>query len=126
MVVKEEVPDHGVAPMQGFAFNTRRPILQDPRVREAIGYAFDFEWTNKTLMYGAYIRTDSYFDNSDLGSRGLPMGAVLALLAPFRDRPPPQRSTAEFSLPTPHGSGNPRLTLPTPLRILPEAAWTTM
>ncbi len=58
--------------MQGFAFNTRRPLFRDPRVREALGYLFDFEWTNKNLFYGAYTRTESYFSNSDLASSGLP------------------------------------------------------
>src|SRR3546814_17938654 len=75
------------------------------------------------LMYGAYIRTDSYFDNSELGSRGLPTGAELALLEPFRDRLPPELFTEEFSVPTTAGSGNPRLNLRTALRILREAGW---
>ena len=56
--------------MQGFAFNTRRPLFQDPRVREALGYLFDFEWANKNLFYGAYTRTESYFSNSDLAVVG--------------------------------------------------------
>src|SRR3546814_19774360 len=74
-------------------------------------------------MYGAYIRTDSYFDKSELGSRGLPTGAELALLEPFRDRLPPELFTEEFSVPTTDGSGNPRLNLRTALRILREAGW---
>ena len=61
LIVKERVPRPGSGVMQGFVFNLRRPIFQDRRVREALGYAFDFEWTNKTLFYGLYKRLDSYY-----------------------------------------------------------------
>ncbi|GHD56900.1 ABC transporter [Thalassobaculum fulvum] len=123
MAIKEEVPHQNVAGMQGFVFNTRRPVFRDRTVREAIGYAFDFEWTNKALMYGAYTRTDSYFDNSELGSSGLPTGAELALLEPFRDRLPPEVFTTEFTVPKTDGSGNPRQNLRTALKLLREAGW---
>lgn len=123
MVVKEEVPHQNVAGMQGFVFNTRRPVFQDRKVRQAIGYAFDFEWTNKALMYDAYTRTDSYFDNSELGSTGLPAGAELALLEPYRDRLPPELFTTEFTVPRTDGSGNPRQNLRTGLKLLREAGW---
>jgi len=123
MVTKEEVHHQNVAGMQGFVFNIRRPMFQDRKVREAIGYAFDFEWTNKTLMYDAYTRTDSYFDNSDLGSSGLPTGAELALLEPFRDKLPPEVFTKEFTVPKTDGTGNPRQNLRTALKLLREAGW---
>jgi microcin C transport system substrate-binding protein len=58
--------------MQGFVYNIRRAVFQDRRVRRAICHAFDFEWANKNLFYGAYTRTKSYFSNSELASRGLP------------------------------------------------------
>ena len=60
--------------MQGYAMNTRRPVFADPRVRQAVAWAFDFEWTNKNLFYGAYTRTLSYFSNSDLASSGIARG----------------------------------------------------
>ena len=60
--------------MQGFGYNLRRPMFQDPRVREALAYAFDFEWSNKNLFYGAYKRTRSYFDNSELAATGRAAG----------------------------------------------------
>jgi len=123
MVIKEEVRHENVAGMQGFVFNTRRPIFQDRRVREAIGYAFDFEWTNKTLMYDAYTRTDSYFDNSELGSSGLPAGAELALLEPYRDKLPPELFTTPFTVPKTDGAGNPRPNLRAGLKLLREAGW---
>ncbi len=68
---KEQIPNEVPTGMQGFVFNTRRPIFADPRVREALTAAFDFEWSNAHLFYGAYTRTHSYFSNSELASRGL-------------------------------------------------------
>ena len=70
LIKKEEIPNELPSGMQGFGFNMRRPIFQDPRVREALAYAFDFEWSNKNLFYGAYKRTRSYFDNSELAATG--------------------------------------------------------
>ncbi len=65
-IITEEVTHQNPAGMQGFVFNTRRPLFQDPVLREAMTYAFDFEWSNKNLFYGQYKRTRSYFQNSDL------------------------------------------------------------
>ncbi|MBI3274927.1 MAG: ABC transporter substrate-binding protein, partial [Methylocystis sp.] len=89
-------------------FNTRRKSLADPRVREAIGYAFDFDWTNRNLMYGAYKRTKSYFENSDLEAKGLPSEAEKALLEPFRDKLPPDVFGEPLSPPNSDGSGQDR------------------
>ena len=72
LLKKEEIPNEVPTGMQAFVFNTRRPIFQDRRVRQALGYAFDFEWANKNLFHGAYTRTRSYFSNSELASSGLP------------------------------------------------------
>ena len=77
LIKKEEIKNQVPTGMQGFVFNTRRPIFQDRRVRQALGYAFDFEWSNKNLFYGAYVRTQSYFSNSELASSGLPGGEEL-------------------------------------------------
>jgi len=83
--------------MQGFVYNTRRPVFADRRVREALGYAFDFEWTNKNLFYGAYTRTKSYFSNSDLASRDLPSREELRILEPFRGKVPDEVFTKATS-----------------------------
>ena len=80
--------NHTPTGMQAFVFNTRRPFFTDPRVREALGYAFDFEWTNRVLFYGAYTRTKSYFSNSELAAHGLPGPAELKILEPFRGQIP--------------------------------------
>ena len=69
---KELIPDHSMKTAQGFVFNLRRPLFQDRRVRWALTQVFDFEWTNKTLFYDAYVRTSSYFQNSELAAVGLP------------------------------------------------------
>lgn len=109
--------------MQGFAFNLRRSQFADPRVREALAQAFDFEWTNDTLFYGQYTRTKSYFDNSDLGSSGLPDEAELALLEPLRDQIPPQVFTGTYAPPTTTGTGGLRGNLRKAIALLKDAGW---
>lgn len=83
-VVREQLPIGAPRGMEGFAFNTRRPLFQDPRVREALQMMFDFEWINRNLYAGLYTRTVSFFDNSDLSSVGRPASAAeRALLAQY-------------------------------------------
>ncbi len=84
-VVKVTLPDGSMAPGQAFVFNMRREKFQDPRVREAIGLMFNFEWSNKTLFYGLYARINSFEENSELAAEGLPSPEELALLAPLAD-----------------------------------------
>lgn len=122
-LVKKEVPNEMPNGMQGFAFNLRRPIFQDVRVRKAIIEAFDFEWSNKTLFYGLYARTGSYWSNSELAARGLPMGEELSLLEPFRQDLPPELFTTEYKPPVTDGSGNLRDNIRVSLRLLREAGW---
>ncbi len=85
-VKKETIPNDSPAPIQGWYFNTRREAFKDPRIREAIGLAFDFEWTNANIMYGSYKRLTSYFENTDMKAEGRPRPKKLALLDPFRNR----------------------------------------
>jgi microcin C transport system substrate-binding protein len=123
-IVQEEIPHELGTGMQGFAFNTRRPLFQDRKVREALAYAFDFEWTNRTIMYDAYTRTESYFSNTELASEGLSSEAELALLEPFRDQLPEEVFTEVYRAPETDGSGNIRHNLRTALQLLEEAGWT--
>ena len=109
--------------MQGFAYNIRRPLFQDPRVRLALAYAFDFEWTNKTLFYGQYERSESYFSNSELASHGLPSADELALLEPLRAQLPPEVFTTEYRAPATDGSGNVRPNLRQAMALLEQAGW---
>lgn len=110
-------------PMQGFVMNTRRDKFSDRRVRQALMLAFDFEWTNKTLFYDQYTRTDSYFEGSELASSGLPNGDELALLEPYRDQLPGAVFTKPFALPVTDGSGNNRNYLRKAGKLLREAGW---
>ncbi len=87
-VILEEFPINNVAMMQAFAFNLRRPKFQDPRLRLAFNYAFDFEEMNKEIFFGQYKRIASYFEGTDLAATGLPSAAELELLEPFRDKIP--------------------------------------
>ncbi|MDF1627794.1 MAG: extracellular solute-binding protein [Parvibaculaceae bacterium] len=110
--------------MQGFVMNMRRDKFKDARVREAFNLAFDFEWANKTLFYGQYVRTDSYFANSELASSGIPEGTELAFLEPFRAQLPAPLFTEPFANPVTDGSGDNRRQLRTATRLLQEAGYT--
>ncbi len=120
----EILPHERPAGMFAFVFNTRREIFRDRRVRQALAYAFDFEWVNKNLLHGAYARTTSYFANSELASEGLPSPEELELLEPFRDRLPQPVFTAEYRPPATDGSGDIRVNLSRAFELLAEAAWT--
>lgn len=123
LIKKEEIRNEIPTGMQGFVFNTRREFFKDPRVREALGYAFDFEWSNKTLFYGAYTRTKSYFSNSELASQGLPGPEELKILEPFRGRIPDAVFTQEYQPPVTDGSGNIRDNLRKAFDLLKAAGW---
>jgi microcin C transport system substrate-binding protein len=122
-LVKKATPNENTQGMQGFVFNLRKRLFQDPRVRRALNYAFDFEWSNKTLFYGQYTRTDSYFDNSELGSSGLPEGRELALLEKFRDKLPKEVFDTVYTNPKTDGSRNIRANLRIANNLLKEAGW---
>jgi microcin C transport system substrate-binding protein len=123
LIKQETIPHQQPTGMQGFVFNTRREIFKDPRVREALAYAFDFEWTNKNLFYNAYQRTRSYFSNSELAASGLPSKAELEILKPYRGRLPEAVFTKSYEPPATDGSGNLRRNLHTAIRLLKKAGW---
>ena len=122
-LIKRAFPHERPTGMQAFVFNTRRPLFQDPTVREALAYAFDFEWTNPTLFFGQYTRNDSFFENSELASDGLPIGRELEILEPYREQLPERVFTEEFTVPVSDGSGWPRDNLLKALDLLNEAGW---
>ena len=124
LVIKQQVHHEVPQGMQGFVFNTRRPIFQDRRVRRAIGYLFDFEWTNKNFFYDSYKRTKSYWENSDLAARGLPQGEELKTLEAYRGKIPDEVFTTEYQPPTYDGTGNIRDGLRQALELFKEAGWT--
>ena len=123
LVRKESLRHERPTGMQAFIFNTRRDKFKNRLVRQALGYAFDFEWSNKQLFYGQYSRTTSYFENSELAARGLPTPAELALLEPLRGKIPDEVFTKVFSLPKTDGSGNARKNLRIAARLLRKAGW---
>ncbi|MGA7199270.1 extracellular solute-binding protein [Roseiarcus sp.] len=110
--VKKEVLHNG-APVstQGWYLNTRREQFSDPRVREAIGLAFDFEWTNRNVMYSSYKRIISYFPNTDMEAKGKPGPDELKLLEPFRDKLAPAVFDDPYIPPVSDGSGADRTLL---------------
>ncbi|MBR0656486.1 extracellular solute-binding protein [Plastoroseomonas arctica] len=124
LVKREEIRHEIPTGMQAFAMNHRRPLFQDARVRRAMIEVFDFEWMNTNLFFGSYTRTASYFSNSDFASSGIPSGAELAVLEPFRAQLPPALFTEEYRLPVTDGSGNNREGLRRALALLREAGWT--
>jgi microcin C transport system substrate-binding protein len=123
LLIKGKFEHDRPAGMQAFGFNLRRPRFADRRVREALGYAFDFEWLNRTIFYGQYTRTRSYFDNSELAANGVPMGLELAALEPFRDQVPAEVFTTEYQPPVTDGSGNARENLRKASDLLKAAGW---
>jgi microcin C transport system substrate-binding protein len=124
LVKLERLPTKTVAYMQAFAFNTRRPQFQDPRVRRAFNLAFDFEWANKNLFYDQYARIGSYFDNSELKATGLPQGRELAILQEVKGQVPPEVFTAQWKNPVNANPEDARKHLSQAAKLLAEAGWT--
>jgi len=123
LFLKEEWPDRSSHGMQGFIFNIRKPIFNDVNVREAISLAFDFEWANKTLFYGQYTRTTSYFESTGLEAEGLPTGLEREILEPHRAALPPRLFTEAYNVPTTDGSGTNRRNMRKAASLLREAGW---
>lgn len=122
-VIKAEIPHQIPQGSQAFYFNLRKPLFQDRRVRKALTLMFDFEWSNKTLFNGQYIRSNTYFPNSDHSATGVPTGLELELLTPFKDQLPPELFTQPFKLPVTDGSGKMRNQRREALKLLAEAGW---
>ena len=122
-VKREQLPDETPSGAQGWFINTRRDKFKDPRVREALDCAFDFEWTNKTIMYGAYVRTVSPFQNSDLMASGPPSPEELVLLEPFRGKVPDEVFGMPFVPPVSDGSGQDRKLLRRAVQLLNDAGF---
>jgi microcin C transport system substrate-binding protein len=122
-VKREQLPDETPSGAQGWFINTRREKFKDSRVREALDCAFDFEWTNKSIMYGAYVRTVSPFQNSDLMATGLPSPEEVALLEPFRGKVPDEVFGMPFVPPVSDGSGQDRKLLRRAAQLLNDAGF---
>ncbi len=123
-ITKAEIPHERPQGMQGFIYNLRKPIFKDKAVREALAYAFDFEWSNKQFAYSGYKRTNSFFENSELAALdGAPTGRVLEILEGYKDGLPADVFTGRYQPPKTDGSGNPRRNLRQAMQILEEAGY---
>ena len=122
-IKKEFLPDNLPNGMQAYVFNTRKPLFSDRRVREALQYAFDFEWLNRAMFYGAYKRNVSYFANSELAATGLPTGEELGILKGFKSQLPPELFTEPPYLPNFDPPNGRREALRHSIKLLQEAGW---
>ncbi len=122
-VKRDDLPDDTPSGAQGWFINLRRPKFANPQLRLALNYAFDFEWTNKSLMYGSYLRTQSVFQNSDMMAKGPPSPEELVLLEPWRGRVPDQVFGEPFEPPVSDGSGQDRALLRKGSQILSDAGF---
>ncbi len=127
-IIKAEIPHEIPTGMQGFVYNTRRAVFADPLVREALNYAFDFEWSNANFASGTYKRTDSYFENSELASNGLPQGRELEILTALAKHYPaavPARVFSDvYTNPRTSGDGrSARANLIIAKNLLEKAGW---
>jgi microcin C transport system substrate-binding protein len=121
-VIRQLIPIHSTQGMEGLFYNTRKPIFQNRVVREALAYAFDFEWVNKYLTFGQYSHARSYFNNSDLEAKGVPTGEELQLLEPFRGKIPDEVFTKQYDPPS-TANTTLRDNLRTAQQLLAQAGW---
>ncbi len=122
-IVKREFRHSNSAGMQGFVLNTRRPAFADVRVRQALALAMDFEWMNRQVFYGQYVRSPSYFTNSEMEAKGLPSADELALLEPLRAQLDPAVFGEAVMPPTTDPPSSLRANLRRALALLAEAGW---
>jgi len=122
-VIKQEFKATSLASMQGFMMNTRRAKFQDRRVREALGYAFDFETLNRTQSFGLNTRSNSYFMGSELASSGLPQGKELEILNQYKDKLPPELFTQEYKPPVFDSPQAERQNLRKAIDLFAQAGW---
>ena len=122
-VILNEMKNDRPTGMDGLVMNSRKKLFENPRVREALSYAYDFEWYNKVLGYNSYTRTNSYFENSPLSSSGLPSQEELELLNPWKEQLPIEVFTKTYKAPASDGSGMPRENLKIAKQILEKEGW---
>ena len=122
-IKKKEISHNRPSGMQAFVFNTRRELFKNVDVREALAYAFDFEWSNKNLFYGQYSRTRSYFDNSELAAKGLPGPDELIILEPYKNKLPNEVFSREYNPPVNGSPKRLRASLKKAAKILKNSGW---
>ncbi len=124
LVKKENIPSTSPAGQQGYVFNLRKSKFQDPALREALSYAFDFEWLNKNIFYDQYKRTNSFFYNSVMAAKAEPQGKELEILKEYEGKIPERAFGPAYQPPVSDGSGQDRKPLRAAKAILKQAGWT--
>ena len=122
-VIREKFPVRATGTMQAFVLNLRRARFQDERVRRAFNLAFDFEDINRTIFYGLYQRTDSFFAGTELASSGLPEGREREILDSVRDKVPASVFTTPYENPVNGSPERVRANLREALRLMQEAGY---
>lgn len=122
-IVKADEENQAAQDTRWLAFNVHRPQFTDRRVREALTLAFDFEWMNKALYFGAYQRVNSFFQNTDYAAKDYPNSAELAWLGPLKGKVPAEVFSKLYQPPRSDGSGNDRSNLLKATALLKEAGW---
>ena len=122
-VIRTEIPHQIPSQTQALFMNTRRAVFKERALRQALGEMFDFEWTNRALFSNSYLRSRSYYPNSEFAASGVPEGQEWLYLSPYRKQLPAQLFKQPFSLPTTEGRGIPRETLRHALGLLADAGW---
>lgn len=123
LLKKQTIRDYSPRGMQAFAMNLRRAPFDNIKFREALNYAFDYEWANRNLFYDSYTRTNSYFFNSELASSGLPEGRELDILTPYKKELPASVFNTPYKNPVTDGSGNNRANLRKAQQLMEEAGY---
>ncbi len=122
-VIRQEIESKNPEVMQALAFNLRRPLFHDIRVRQALGYFLDFEWLNENIFHNAYARLQSYFQESELASSGVPSKEELDILEKYHGKIPEEIFTSEYKTPKTDGSGNIRQNLNAAKKLFEQAGW---
>ncbi|HEY6529653.1 MAG TPA: extracellular solute-binding protein [Cellvibrionaceae bacterium] len=123
LLKKQLIDNKSPTGMQSIVLNLRRPPLDNLLVRQALNYAFDFEWTNRNVFFDSYQRIESYFSNSEMASKGLPSGRELEILQKYRDKLPESFFTQVFANPKTDGSGNNRENMLKAQQLLQQAGF---
>ncbi|KAA8995257.1 ABC transporter substrate-binding protein [Affinibrenneria salicis] len=122
-IVRQDWANQSAQDTRWLAFNIKRPLFADRRVRQALSLLFDFNWMNKALYYQSWQRTDSYFQNTDYAARGEPDAAERAWLTPLADQIPPEVFGPALRPAVSDGSGYNRDHLLQALEMLRQAGW---
>lgn len=122
-LILETIPHQQPVGMQGFIYNIRRPIFQNIALRQAMQYAFDFEWSNAFLFYNQYTRSQSFFQNTELAATELPDQQELTLLNPLKAQLPSTVFTSVYQAPKSNGSGKSRALLKKGIDMLKSAGY---